>query len=209
METSWGAASFELGLPGDFNVANAVIVLALLLAHGVAVDDACELLSSVEAPPGRMQLVPGDAGPAVFVDYAHTPDALDVALRALRAHCRGKLWCVFGCGGDRDAGKRPLMGRVAERLADHVVVTNDNPRTEMPAAIIEQIVAGLQRPDDAHVIEDRAAAIGWAIANADDRDIVLIAGKGHENYQIIGTERLDFSDFGVAAATLDAAREDA
>lgn len=205
LQSSWGEGGFQLALPGDFNVANAVMVLALLLADGVELDKACGAMSCVEAPPGRMQRVPAEHGPSVFVDYAHTPAALEVALRALKAHCRGKLWCVFGCGGDRDAGKRPLMGRIAERLADCVVITNDNPRTEAPGEIIEQIVAGLQHADRAQVIEDRAAAIGWAATNAAARDIVLIAGKGHENYQIIGTERLDFSDFGVAAATLEAA----
>jgi UDP-N-acetylmuramoyl-L-alanyl-D-glutamate--2,6-diaminopimelate ligase len=149
-----------------------------------------------------MQRVPAAAGPTVYIDYAHTPGAIEVALRALRVHTRGRLWCVFGCGGDRDAGKRPLMGRVAERLADALVITNDNPRSESPAAIITDITGGLAKPARATIIENRAAAIAWTIANAKSNDVVLIAGKGHENYQIIGNERLDFSDYGAAAGNL-------
>ena len=199
--SSWGDGRFMLPLPGDFNVANAAIVLALMLAKGVRTDQACDVLAAVSAPPGRMQRVPGE-GPAVYVDYAHTPHALEVALRALRAHCRGKLWCVFGCGGNRDAGKRPLMARVAERFADRVVITSDNPRHEDPASIIDAAVAGLGSPERATVIEDRAAAIAWTLAAVDANDAVLIAGKGHENYQQVGDERRPFSDFALAAAAL-------
>lgn len=208
ISSAWGDGEFTLRMPGDFNVANAVIVLALLLQKGVAIERACALLSVVSAPPGRMQRidVAGDL-PAVYVDYAHTPAAVEVALRALRAHCAGKLWCVFGCGGDRDKGKRPLMGRAAERLADNVVITTDNPRGESPDAIVADIVAGLERADTATVIEDRAAAIAWAIESAGDADTVLIAGKGHENYQLIGDESLDFSDYGAAEANLQARKE--
>ena len=144
---------------------------------------------------------------AVYVDYAHTPHAIEVALRALRSHCRGQLWCVFGCGGDRDAGKRPLMGRVAERLADKIVITSDNPRGENPQHIIDEVVAGLVRPGAAVVIEDRAAAIAWSISAAADSDVVLIAGKGHEAYQQIGAERVRFSDFAVALAALEAGED--
>ena len=155
-----------------------------------------------------MQRVVAPVGtPAVYIDYAHTPAALNVALRALRAHCKGKLWCVFGCGGERDVGKRPQMGRVAERRADRIVVTNDNPRGESPAAIISAIMTGIARADCATVIEDRAAAIAWAISEAGATDTVLIAGKGHENYQLIGDERRDFTDYGVAAINLTAAAE--
>lgn len=202
--SSWGDGRLALPLPGDFNVENAAIVLALMLQQGVLLETACDVLSLVHAPPGRMQRVAA-TGAAVYVDYAHTPNAIEVALRALRAHCRGKLWCVFGCGGDRDAGKRPLMGKSAERLADHVVITSDNPRTEDPHQIIDGIVAGLVRPDSATVIEDRAAAIAWTIENAAEADVVLIAGKGHENYQQIGGEHRPFSDFAVASAATAAA----
>jgi UDP-N-acetylmuramoyl-L-alanyl-D-glutamate--2,6-diaminopimelate ligase len=138
------------------------------------------------------------------VDYAHTPAAVESALRTLRPHCDGALWCVFGCGGDRDAGKRPLMGRAVEEHADRVVVTTDNPRNEDPVKIIEAILGGLEAADAATVIEDRGAAIAWAIGNAATDDVVLLAGKGHENYQYIGGERRDFSDYGAAAANLQA-----
>ncbi|NIV17024.1 MAG: UDP-N-acetylmuramoyl-L-alanyl-D-glutamate--2,6-diaminopimelate ligase [Woeseiaceae bacterium] len=208
VSSSWGDGEFALPLPGDFNVANAVIVLALLLRDGIDIDRACDLLSCVKAPPGRMQRVEApDSLPTVYIDYAHSPTAIEVALRALRAHCKGKLWCVFGCGGDRDTGKRPLMAKAAERLADRVVITNDNPRNEPPDDIFGQMLAGLTRPDAATVIEDRAAAIAWAIGEAGNEDIILIAGKGHEDYQLIGGERLDFSDIGAARANLDALAE--
>lgn len=205
VRSSWGDGHLSLPLPSDFNVANAVIVLALLLNQGVEMQEACEVLSQVNAPPGRMQRVPASsAGPSVYVDYAHTPGALEAAIRALRPHCRGRLWCVFGCGGDRDRGKRPLMAKLAQRRADKVVITNDNPRSEEPASIIADIVSGLSNEDRATVIEDRAAAIAWTISNADSADVILIAGKGHENYQLIGDERRDFSDFGAASANLAA-----
>jgi UDP-N-acetylmuramoyl-L-alanyl-D-glutamate--2,6-diaminopimelate ligase len=192
--SSWGDGDIALPLPADFNVANAVIVLALLLNQGVPIDKACKVLGDVTAPPGRMQRVAAEvAGPAVYVDYAHTPEALDVVLRALQAHCRGRLWCVFGCGGERDTGKRPQMGRIAERRADRVVISSDNPRGEAPGEIIAAIAAGLQKPDDAVLIEDRATAIAWAIDSADVNDVVLIAGKGHEHNQ---------SDLAAASANL-------
>lgn len=199
--SSWGDGRFSLSLPGDFNVANAALVLALMLQQGVSLDAACDVLSQVHAPPGRMQRVAAE-GIAVYVDYAHTPIALEVALRALRAHCRGRLWCVFGCGGDRDVGKRPLMAKAAERLADRVVITSDNPRSEEPGQIINAIVAGLARPQRATVIEDRAAAIAWSIGEASDGDVVLIAGKGHEAYQQLGKEFRPFSDYAMAEAAL-------
>ena len=203
--SSWGEGEFNLPLPGDFNVANAVLVLGALLRHGVDLQDACEVLAAVSAPPGRMQRVVVDGPlPAVFVDYAHTPAALESALRALRAHCKGTLWCVFGCGGERDAGKRPQMGRVAERRADRVVITSDNPRGEDPQAIIDGIVAGMSRADSATVIADRAAAIAWAIDAAAADDVVLVAGKGHEDYQLLGDGRIDFSDYAAARANLEA-----
>jgi len=203
INSSWGDGEFELPLPGDFNVANAVIVLAALLRHGVAMAQACETLAQVSAPPGRMERVEAAAGlPTVYVDYAHSPQAIDVALGALRAHCKGKLWCVFGCGGDRDTGKRPQMARNAEMRADRLVVTSDNPRGEEPGQIIAQIIDGLKQPSRATVLEDRAAAIAWTIREAATDDVILIAGKGHENYQLIGIERIDFSDYGAALANL-------
>jgi len=197
--SSWGDGKFTLPLPGDFNVANAVIVLAYLLTTGIQLEQACDVLQLVDAPPGRMQQV-STAGSTIYIDYAHTPDAIESALRALRPHCRGKLYCVFGCGGDRDTGKRPLMGKLAERLADRVVITTDNPRHEDPQQIIDGILAGFSSADDATVIEERAAAIAWTIANAGPTDVVLIAGKGHEDYQEVGSERHAFSDHALAVA---------
>ncbi len=199
--SSWGEGRFTLQMPGDFNIANAVLVLALLLKKGVPLDAACGVMTQLSAPPGRLQRVAID-GPAAFVDYAHTPDALEATLRALRAHCRGTLWCVFGCGGDRDKGKRPQMGEVAERYSDRVVITTDNPRSEDAQNIIVDILAGLSHVDEATVIEDRAAAIAWAIEQARDHDVVLIAGKGHENYQELNGERVAFSDYAVAQKAL-------
>jgi len=137
---------------------------------------------------------------AVYIDYAHTPDAIESALNALRPHCSGQLWCLFGCGGDRDVGKRPLMAAVAERLADKIVVTTDNPRSEDPQSIIADIADGFENHSVATVIEDRAAAIAWTVANAAPSDVVLIAGKGHESYQDVDGERHAFSDYTLAAA---------
>ena len=202
--SSWGEGRFRLPLHGKFNVANAALVLAFLLSEDVALDAASDALAAVKAPPGRLQRVDVGAGPEVFVDYAHTPAAIESALRTLRPHCDGALWCVFGCGGERDAGKRPLMGRAVERHADRVVVTNDNPRKEDPTQIIDAILQGFETRESATVIEDRGAAIAWAIGNAAANDVVLLAGKGHENYQHVGDERRDFSDYGAAAANLQA-----
>ncbi len=206
--SSWGDGKFTLPLPGDFNVANAAIVLAYLLTSGIALQQACDVLQLIDAPPGRMQRVP-TTGSSIYVDYAHTPNAIESALRALRPHCRGKLWCVFGCGGDRDAGKRPLMGKLAERLADEVVITSDNPRSENPAKIIDETLAGFGNVDTAIVIEDRAAAIAWTVANAGASDVVLIAGKGHEDYQEVDGECRPFSDYALAIAAAKSKEGDA
>ncbi len=195
--SSWGDGKFALPLPGDFNVANAAIAMAYLLATGVEFEQTCDVLQLLKAPAGRMQQVATSAL-TVFVDYAHTPDALESALRALRPHCRGRLWCVFGCGGDRDTGKRSLMGKLAEHFADQVLVTTDNPRNEDPQHIINEILSGVGRPKAVTVIEDRASAIAWAISKAAPEDVVLIAGKGHENYQEVKGERQHFSDYELA-----------
>ena len=197
--SSWGDGELTIPMPGDFNISNAIEVLALLLAKGIDFNDAREVMGQVSAPPGRLQEVAarGEPGlPRVYVDYAHTPAALEAVLQALRAHTAGDLWCVFGCGGDRDAGKRPLMGATVDRLAEHAVVTNDNPRSEAPGKIIGEVLAPMR--EGAIAIEDRAAAISYAVEHAVPGDTVLVAGKGHENYQIVGTERRDFSDYQVA-----------
>ena len=204
VRSSWGDGEISLPLPGDFNVANAAQVLALLLCQDVPMAAACDALGKVTAPPGRMERVlpQGDDLPAVFVDYSHTPASLEAALKALRSHSTGRLWCLFGCGGDRDRGKRALMGKVAQRLADVPVVTSDNPRTEDPGLIISDVLEGMAESSVA--IEDRGAAIAYAIAEAGPDDTILIAGKGHEDYQVIGDRRLDFSDVAAAGHCLAA-----
>jgi UDP-N-acetylmuramoyl-L-alanyl-D-glutamate--2,6-diaminopimelate ligase len=141
-----------------------------------------------------MEVFNAPGKPTVVVDYAHTPDALEKALEAARLHCQGQLWCVFGCGGDRDKGKRPLMGGIAEQFADRVVITDDNPRTEEPRAIINDILTGLLDAGQALVIHGRAEAVTSAIMQAQAQDVVLVAGKGHEDYQLVGNRRLDYSD---------------
>jgi len=203
VETSWGSGSMPVPLPGDFNVSNALQVLAVLLARGVGLAQATQTVATLSAPPGRLERVQTTSRgtPKVYVDYAHTPAALQAVLSALRPHTDGRLFCVFGCGGDRDAGKRPVMGKVVARLADRAVITNDNPRSESPVGIIAAVAAGMSTP--ATVIEDRATAIAWAIGEAAPEDTVLIAGKGHEDYQIIGDQRIDLSDYQTAWACLD------
>ena len=191
--SSWGEGVFKIPLPGIFNIENAAVVLAYLLATGIDLNKACDALSSVKAPSGRMQKLQF-CDRRIYVDYAHTPNALESALKALRPHSLSKLWCVFGCGGDRDKGKRPLMARVVEKYADYVVVTSDNPREEGSTNIIEDILSGIKNKNSIKVIEDRAKAINWAISNSNKNDIVLIAGKGHEAYQEINGERQPFSD---------------
>jgi UDP-N-acetylmuramoyl-L-alanyl-D-glutamate--2,6-diaminopimelate ligase len=202
LESSWGAGTLRSRLVGEFNAENLLAVLGVLLGWNVPLQRALAALPLCDAPPGRMEAFGGGDRPLVLVDYAHTPDALGKVLDAARAHARGRLFCVFGCGGDRDPGKRPLMGAAAEAGADVLVVTDDNPRTEASADIIAQIVAGLADPDGAHVVPDRAAAIRYALAEAESGDVVVIAGKGHEDYQVVGTETRPFSDRETVRATL-------
>lgn len=202
IEGSWGAARLSSRFVGDFNVDNVLAVLGVLLGWQVPLRDAVEALEHCVAPPGRMETFTAPGKPLAVVDYAHTPDALEKALRAMRKHCQGKLICVFGCGGDRDASKRPVMGGIAERMADAVIVTDDNPRTEDGDAIVADIVSGLRHPGHVLVERDRARAIEKAIGSATGDDAVLIAGKGHEDYQIVGIERRYFSDRDVVQAAL-------
>lgn len=194
IDGSWGAATLRSRFVGDFNVENLLAVLATLLASDVPLKQAIDALEQCSAPPGRMETITAPNRPLTIVDYAHTPDALEKALLAVRKHRTGKLICVFGCGGDRDAGKRPLMGAIAERLADRIIITDDNPRTENGDVIVADILKGLSRPEAAIVERDRAAAIRRAVDQSAATDVVLIAGKGHEDYQIVGTERRSFSD---------------
>ena len=205
LESNWGAARVRVNQLGRFNLSNALGVLGCLVAYGVPFAEALPLLAALPAVPGRMERV-GEQ-PLVVVDYAHTPDALEKVLGALRpiAQARGgRLVAVFGAGGDRDASKRPVMGAVAARLADRMVVTSDNPRSEDPHAIIEQVAKGVAPPPSAGLAReaDRARAIEAAVRDAAPADVVLIAGKGHEDYQEIAGRRLPFSDAAVARAAL-------
>jgi len=207
VESSWGAAKLSVPLIGEFNADNALTVLAVLLTWDIPLAEAAAALESCRAAPGRMEAFGGrDAAPLAIVDYAHTPDALAKALRAARRHCRARLRVVFGCGGDRDPGKRPMMGRIAAELADELVVTDDNPRSEPPGRIVEDILAGIPRGAPARVEHDRAQAIRATLERSGPDDVVLIAGKGHEEYQIYGGERRPFSDQSVARAALEARR---
>jgi UDP-N-acetylmuramoyl-L-alanyl-D-glutamate--2,6-diaminopimelate ligase len=202
LHSSWGGAQLRSALVGRFNAANLLGVLAVLLASDLPLQQAVDSLSRVAPVAGRMQRLGGAGKPTVIVDYAHTPDALEKVLMTLEelSHAEGgQLICVFGCGGDRDRGKRPMMGRVATRFADHCVVTSDNPRSEAPEAIVAEILAGVER-SNFEVELDRGAAIARAIAAAGVRDTVLLAGKGHEPYQEIAGVRHAFSD--VAAAQI-------
>lgn len=190
-------------LLGRYNVANHLAAGGLCLAAGLDLPTVAAGLSSLKGVPGRLEKIPGD-GFTVVVDYAHTDDALQNVLATLRALCTGRLIVVFGCGGDRDKTKRPRMARVAQQWADWVVVTSDNPRTENPVAIIDDIMAAYDDPDARKVVvePDRRKAIGMAVENARPNDVILIAGKGHETYQIIGNRKFDFSDIDVARQCL-------
>ncbi|MES2683926.1 MAG: UDP-N-acetylmuramoyl-L-alanyl-D-glutamate--2,6-diaminopimelate ligase [Pseudomonadota bacterium] len=201
LDSSFGAATVQSKLLGRFNVYNLLAALAALLAKGLALADAVGVLARLQTVPGRIEGFKGPkAAPLVVVDYAHTPEALTQILKAVRAHCAGKLICVFGCGGDRDRGKRPLMGAAAEQGADIAIITDDNPRSEAPQVIVAEIVAGLAEVDGVRVIHDRAEAIRHAVQVAGPEDVVVIAGKGHETTQTIGTEVRAFSDRRFVAA---------
>jgi UDP-N-acetylmuramoyl-L-alanyl-D-glutamate--2,6-diaminopimelate ligase len=205
VESHAGGGWVRTRLIGGFNADNLLAVLAVLLGWGVNFSRAAAALAECVAPPGRMQSFGGERNrPLAIVDYAHSPDALDKALRAARAHARGRLLCVFGCGGDRDPGKRPLMGGIAESLADLVYVTDDNPRSEDPLQVRRQVLQGMRAPARAIEVGDRARAIALAIASGQGGDVVLIAGKGHEDYQIVGREVHHFSDREQVLAALEA-----
>lgn len=209
LESPFGAATVKTQLVGHFNISNALAVLGALIARGTALRAALEAIEALTPAPGRMQQVGGQDAPMVVIDYAHTPDALEKTLETLRQVAQergGQLWCVFGCGGDRDPGKRAQMGKIAQ-IASHVLVTSDNPRSEDPAVIIGQIVAGMDanHPDSTfQAIEDRAAAILSAVRHAAKPDVILLAGKGHEPYQEIKGRKMAFSDADHAALALAA-----
>ena len=204
LKTPQGVLTIHSALIGRINALNLAAVATVLLAFGREYTQVGSALERVQPVPGRMELFRsrGDL-PCVIVDYAHTPDALHQALSSIREHSRGRLWCVFGCGGDRDRDKRPMMGEVAETLADRVVLTDDNPRNEAPQVIIDAIIDGMRRRPT--VIHDRKQAIQWAINNASAGDWVLVAGKGHETEQIGNSGRVSFSDRAVVHASLGAA----
>jgi UDP-N-acetylmuramoyl-L-alanyl-D-glutamate--2,6-diaminopimelate ligase len=192
-------------LVGEFNAENLLLALGALIAWDLPFAEACAALERCLGLPGRMEVLGGGpAAPWVVVDYAHTPAALERVLRDLRGLGDGELWCVFGCGGDRDAGKRAPMGAAAARLADHVVLTDDNPRGEDPGAIVADIRVGLSGHPDVRLEHERGKAISAAVARAGVGDVVLVAGKGHESWQWIGTERRAFSDRAAVQAALEA-----
>ncbi|MBI1422752.1 MAG: UDP-N-acetylmuramoyl-L-alanyl-D-glutamate--2,6-diaminopimelate ligase [Gammaproteobacteria bacterium] len=197
LHTPYGSGELNVGLFGEFNVYNLLATMGVLLDAGLSVELALQRLQQVRPIGGRMQVMHEPGRPLVIIDYAHTPDALQQVLSSTRQHRFGKLWLVFGCGGDRDKAKRPVMGAIAESFTDHVILTNDNPRHEQPEKIIEDIRAGLRKDSDVVIEQDRARAIRHAIAHAAQQDVVVIAGKGHETYQQIGDEKLPFSDMDV------------
>jgi UDP-N-acetylmuramoyl-L-alanyl-D-glutamate--2,6-diaminopimelate ligase len=204
IHSSWGAAQLNSGLIGRFNAANLLGALAVLLVSEVSLSDAVLSLGSMQAVSGRMQRLGNAQQPTVVVDYAHTPDALEKVLLALReidATKTAKLICVFGCGGDRDRGKRAMMGLVAEKFSDHCIVTSDNPRSENPQHIIDEVIGGMSG-NNHEIVLDRTAAIARAISLAAQCDTVLVAGKGHEDYQEISGVKHAFSDVLVAQQAL-------
>lgn len=188
-------ATIHSSLIGEFNGANLLAALTMLLSVGISLRSAAEALSHADPVVGRMQRVHANNDlPMVVVDFAHTPDALEKALLALRRHTDGKIWCVFGCGGERDSGKRPLMAEVVAELADEMIITADNPRSEKLSTIVSDMVKGIPPQSAFQIIEDRATAVAHAIVNAAPQDVILVAGKGHENYQEIQGAKLPYSD---------------
>ena len=200
IHTPWGNETGHLPLFGKFNIYNVLAALTALLKIGFNLSTLVNQMQTVKAVDGRMERFGQADQPTVIVDYAHTPDALENALRALKAHCKGALWCVFGCGGNRDKTKRSVMGKIATEYADKVILTDDNPRHEAPHHIIADIQQGCPHPTA--IIADRAQAIRYAIHHATQNDIVLIPGKGHETYQQIGDERVPFSDRAIVQSLL-------
>jgi UDP-N-acetylmuramoyl-L-alanyl-D-glutamate--2,6-diaminopimelate ligase len=193
----------KLAIPGMFSVYNALSVIAAGLCLGLSLEQCTDGLASASGVKGRMESVPTDGDYHILIDYSHKPDALEKALKTLRPLTRGRLIVLFGCGGDRDHGKRPIMGRIAAENADLVIVTSDNPRTEEPEAIIADITAGMKNCDTpTQVICDREEAIAWAIDKAAPGDVILLAGKGHEDYQEVGHEKRHMDEREIVASCL-------
>lgn len=200
--TPWGSGKISVPLIGRFNLYNLLVVVAVL---GLQLQDRnaiFETINQLTSVTGRMQLIQEPGKPLVIVDYAHSPDALEQALKATREHCSGKIFTVFGCGGDRDPGKRPLMAKVAEKYSNTVIFTDDNPRTESAENIIDDMKAGLKSSRNVRYISDREDAVETAVNEATEKDVVLVAGKGHENYQIVGDKKLELSDIKIAKSIL-------
>ncbi|MCW8923587.1 MAG: UDP-N-acetylmuramoyl-L-alanyl-D-glutamate--2,6-diaminopimelate ligase [Gammaproteobacteria bacterium] len=206
VKTPQGDGDLFVPLLGGFNVSNVLAVLSILLINGFSLEKALKNLAGISPVSGRMEVINAKGKPSVVVDFAHTPAALEEACKAIKKHFNGQLWCVFGCGGDRDKSKRPLMAKAAEEYADKVVVTSDNPRTEVPRKIIDEIVAGFDDVSKAKVIIDRRDAIVYAIEQAQENDVVLLAGKGHERVQIVGDKTFEFDDRKVAKQYLGVAQ---
>ena len=192
--SSWGSCDINTSLLGEFNVLNLLSAIATHLCLGISLKQIETLVPKITGVSGRMEVIKGDNKVNFIVDYAHTPDALENSLHTARLHYKQRLWCVFGCGGERDKGKRPMMGALAERLADQVVLTNDNSRSEDPMNIVHDILTGCHEPEHIYVELDRKKAIRYAKIHANPNDVVLVAGKGHEDYQIINNQRLDYNE---------------
>ena len=202
VSTPWGKGELRSHLLGAFNLSNLLAVVAAACAEGFSLGEVLAAVATLAPVPGRMQRIEVKSDVQVIVDYAHTPDALRAVLSAARLHCHGHLWSVFGCGGDRDSGKRPEMASISAALADSTLVTSDNPRTEDPEKIVAEIVTGFSAENRYSVEVDRKRAIAHVIANARAGDVIVLAGKGHEDYQIIGTTKHPFSDIALARAAL-------
>ncbi|MDD1782258.1 UDP-N-acetylmuramoyl-L-alanyl-D-glutamate--2,6-diaminopimelate ligase [Enterovibrio sp. ZSDZ35] len=202
-DSDWGTGQFTAPLVGEFNVMNLLLSLATLLGLGYDKEALIASASQLQAVIGRMEVFHHPDKPMMVVDYAHTPDALEKALLALRRHCDSKLWCIFGCGGDRDSGKRPMMAEIAERLSDNAILTDDNPRSESPVTIVEDMLKGMAHPNDAIVLHDRAEACRYAFENASTNDVILVAGKGHEDYQVLASGTVHYSDRETVQALLE------
>ncbi|MDW6093747.1 UDP-N-acetylmuramoyl-L-alanyl-D-glutamate--2,6-diaminopimelate ligase [Vibrio rhizosphaerae] len=202
-DSAWGSGNCSVPLIGAFNASNVLLALTTMLVLGFDKDDLVATAGHLCPVVGRMELFQTAGRAKIVVDYAHTPDALEKALSALKVHCRGKLWVIFGCGGDRDRGKRPLMAAIAERLADHVVLTDDNPRREPAEQIIEDMLQGLQVPANVHVEHQRQKATEFALSQAGENDIILLAGKGHEDYQVTAEGTHHYSDRETAIRLLE------
>jgi UDP-N-acetylmuramoyl-L-alanyl-D-glutamate--2,6-diaminopimelate ligase len=194
LHTSWGDCELRLALLGQFNVSNVLAAICAQLCLGKSLKQIAYVAQKLKPVAGRMELFTRPKAATIVVDYAHTPDALEKALLATRQHCQGKLYCVFGCGGDRDTGKRSLMGEIAEQLADCVILTDDNVRNEDPKQIINDILSGCKNPDVIEIEHDRKVAIELAASKSADGDIILVAGKGHEPYQIVGNQTLPYDE---------------